>query len=84
MNISVQWDKDHVGFNFNLQKGNVGMHFFKGGKTNVCFNALDRHVERGDGDRIAFLWEGNNPGDDVKMSYREVLERVSKLVAPHP
>lgn len=58
------------------------MHFFKGGKTNVCFNALDRHVERGHGDRIAFLWEGNDPGDDVRMSYREVLERVSKLVFP--
>ena len=58
------------------------MHFFKGGKTNVCYNAVDRHVERGNGDRIAFLWEGNDPGDDVRMSYREVLERVSKLVCP--
>ena len=56
------------------------MHFFKGGKTNVCYNALDRHVEKGDGDRVCFLWEGNEPGDSVRMSYREVLDRVSKLV----
>ena len=77
----MQWEKDHFGYNFDLGKGNVGMHFFKGGKTNVCFNALDRHVERGSGDRPCLLWEGNEPGDDVRMSYREVLERTCKLVS---
>lgn len=70
-------------YNFNLGRGSIGMQFFTGGKTNVCYNALDRHVDRGDGDRTCFLWEGNSPGDDVRMSYREVLERVSKLVGPY-
>ena len=48
----------------------------------MCFNALDRHVEKGNGDRTCFLWEGNDPGDEVRMSYREVLDKVSKLVRP--
>src|SRR5437764_5763906 len=32
--------------------------WFLGGKLNVCFNCVDRHVENGEGDRVAFFWEG--------------------------
>src|SRR5713226_2969303 len=37
--------------------------WFLGGKLNVCFNCVDRHVEAGDGDRVAYFWEGE-PQDE--------------------
>jgi acetyl-CoA synthetase len=55
------------------------LQWFKGGKTNICYNSLDRHVEAGLGDKIAFFWEGNDPGVDDKLTYKELLERVCQL-----
>lgn len=78
----LQWDRDHVRYNFDLRKGPVGMEFFKGGKTNVCYNALDRHVKLGSGERACFLWEGNEPGVELEMTYRQVLEETCRLVSP--
>jgi hypothetical protein len=37
--------------------------WYLGGKLNVCFNAVDRHVEAGNGDRVAYYWEGE-PEDE--------------------
>lgn len=45
------WDDDHLEFNFDARQGRVSTSFFRGGKTNICYNALDRHVLAGDGDR---------------------------------
>jgi acetyl-CoA synthetase len=55
------------------------LQWFKGGKTNICYNSLDRHVEAGLGDKIAFFWEGNDPGVDDKLTYKELLEHVCQL-----
>ncbi len=57
---------------------NIDIKWFAGGKTNVCYNALDRHLEKR-GDRIAFYWEGNAPGEDRKITYRELHEQVCKF-----
>ena len=141
----VQCDEQHISHNFDVRKGRIFTEFFKGGKTNVAYNCLDRfvlstttlllqrskhmrrhglhpccnalvvlpsnvqteiptiwpeallallackaltdcalfcgrHVEAGCGDVTCFLWEGNEPGHDRKMSYKEVLAEVSKLV----
>jgi acetyl-CoA synthetase len=51
--------------------------WFEGGKLNVAYNCLDRHVEAGRGDRIAFYWEGE-PGDRKTITYAELLAEVSK------
>ena len=37
--------------------------WYLGGKLNVCFNCVDRHVEAGHGDKVAFHWEGEPEGD---------------------
>ena len=37
-------------------KGTVFFKWFEGAKLNLCYNALDRHVEGGLGDRVAFFW----------------------------
>jgi acetyl-CoA synthetase len=51
--------------------------WFEGGKLNVSYNCLDRHVEAGNGDRVAYYWEGE-PGDTVTITYRELLAEVCK------
>jgi len=51
--------------------------WFGGGKLNVAYNCLDRHVEAGKGDKVAFHWEGE-PGDSRSITYAELLTEVSK------
>ena len=51
--------------------------WFVGGKINACYNALDRHVLEGRGNRVAFLFEGE-PGDTRKITYAELLVDVKK------
>jgi len=52
--------------------------WFIGGKLNISYNCLDRHVEAGRGDKVAFHWEGE-PGDTRTINYSELLEEVSKF-----
>ena len=51
--------------------------WFIGGKLNASFNALDRHVAQGRGDRIAFYFEGE-PGDTRTITYAQLLIEVKK------
>ncbi len=52
--------------------------WFEGGEINVCFNCIDRHIDSGDGDKTALIWEGNNPEEDKSYTYNELLVEVSK------
>ena len=52
--------------------------WFVGGKLNVSYNCLDRHVLAGRGDRKAILWEGE-PGDTRVLTYAELLDEVCKF-----
>ena len=54
---ALQWRKEHVRYNFDRRKGQVCTSFFDGGRTNICYNALDRHIEQGRGSQPCFLWE---------------------------
>ncbi|MDP7565626.1 MAG: acetate--CoA ligase [Candidatus Marinimicrobia bacterium] len=74
----LSWMKkwDSVGdFNF----ANADIKWFVGGKLNVSYNCLDRHVEAGNGKRTALIWEGNNPTEDQHFSYEELLSEVQKF-----
>jgi acetyl-CoA synthetase len=51
--------------------------WFVGGRLNVAYNAVDRHVEAGNGDRVAFHWEGE-PGDSRTITYNDLKREVSK------
>ncbi|MCK5024126.1 MAG: acetyl-coenzyme A synthetase, partial [Thermoplasmata archaeon] len=53
---------------FDFVEGHI--KFFEGGKTNMSYNCLDRHLETR-GDQTVFLWEGNEPGVDKKITYKE-------------
>jgi acetyl-CoA synthetase len=52
--------------------------WFVGGQLNVSYNCLDRHVEAGRGDRVAFYWEGE-PGDARVLTYADLLDEVQRL-----
>ena len=52
--------------------------WFVEGKLNISYNCLDRHVEAGRGNKVAFYWEGE-PGDTRTITYSELLEEVSKF-----
>ncbi|MFA5885104.1 MAG: AMP-binding protein, partial [Acidimicrobiia bacterium] len=52
--------------------------WFVGGSLNVAYNCLDRHVEAGAGDKVAYFWEGE-PGDARTITYAELLDDVSRL-----
>jgi len=54
--------------------------WFVDGKTNASYNCLDAHVEAGQGERVAILWEGE-PGDTRTLTYRELLAEVCKCAA---
>ena len=52
--------------------------WFVGGKLNVSFNCLDRHVLAGHGNRVALYWEGE-PGDTRVVTYADLLAEVQKF-----
>ncbi|MGH3930061.1 MAG: acetate--CoA ligase [Pseudonocardiaceae bacterium] len=51
--------------------------WFVGGKLNVAYNCVDRHVEAGHGDQVAFHWEGE-PGDTRTITYARLQREVAK------
>lgn len=52
--------------------------WFSGAKLNVAFNCIDRHLDRR-GEQTAIIWEGDDPADDQKISYRDLYTKVGKL-----
>nr|XP_020482111.2 acetyl-coenzyme A synthetase, cytoplasmic-like [Labrus bergylta] len=78
------WKTKHTGpfldYNFDVTKGEIFIKCMDGATTNICYNVLDRNVhERKLGDRVAFHWEGNEPGDELTVTYRELLQRVCQF-----
>ena len=55
------------------------IRWFINGKLNVSYNCLDRHIENGHGDRIAFFWEGNDHSENKSYTYNELLIKVNKF-----
>uniref|UniRef100_A0A8C4F1L0 Acetyl-coenzyme A synthetase, cytoplasmic n=2 Tax=Dicentrarchus labrax TaxID=13489 RepID=A0A8C4F1L0_DICLA len=78
------WKTKHSGqfldYNFDVTKGEIFVKCMEGASTNICYNLLDRNVhERKLGDKVAFYWEGNEPGDELTVTYRELLQRVCQF-----
>ena len=56
----------------------VSIKWFEDGTLNVAANCVDRHLETR-GDQVAIIWEGDDPADDKKITYRELHEQVCRL-----
>ena len=65
-------------YNYNMDKDRIDISWFEGAKTNVCFNCVDRHLEIRP-NKTAIIWEGNEPGEDNTMSYRDLHRQVCKF-----
>jgi len=62
--------------NWDFTEANI--RWFEGAELNVAYNCVDRHLESR-GDQVAILWEGDNPADSRKVTYRELHEAISRL-----
>ncbi|MDH5519200.1 MAG: acetate--CoA ligase [Acidimicrobiia bacterium] len=71
----VTWDTD---FDTTLEWDLPDAKWFTGGKLNITANCLDRHVEAGRGDKVAYHYEGE-PGDTRLITYAELLTEVCKF-----
>ncbi len=58
--------------------GDVHIKWFEDGSLNASYNCLDRHLATR-GDQTAIIWEGDDPNNDRKISYRELHEQVCKF-----
>jgi acetyl-CoA synthetase len=72
-----KWDKVRD-YNFDKRNGRIHIEWFAGGKTNITYNALDRHLATR-GDQVAIIWEGNEPTETRKITYRELHEQVCRF-----
>ncbi|MBW7965692.1 propionyl-CoA synthetase [Bradyrhizobium sp. BR 10261] len=65
---------------FDPSQGVYG-RWFAGGVVNTCYNALDRHVERGRADQVALIHDSPLTGSVTKLTYAELLTEVQVLAA---
>jgi acetyl-CoA synthetase len=72
---TLSWSTD---FHTTLEWDLPFAKWFIGGELNVAYNCVDRHVEAGNGDRVAFHWEGE-PGDTRTITYTDLLNEVSRF-----
>ncbi|WP_120717448.1 acetate--CoA ligase [Tsuneonella amylolytica] len=58
----------------------VDIAWFEGGTLNICHNAVDRHVDAGNGDRVALIFEPDDPGGEVRrITYAELRREVVRM-----
>ena len=72
-----KWDNVRS-YNYNIDNGPISIKWFEGARTNITYNCIDRHLASR-GDQVAILWEGNEPGEDAKLTYSELHEQVCKF-----
>ena len=74
---AIDWDRrwDRV-----LDDGNAPFYrWFAGGRLNTCFNALDRHVAAGHGERVALIYDSPVTGTVRRFTYAELTDRVARF-----
>ncbi|XP_026551775.1 acetyl-coenzyme A synthetase 2-like, mitochondrial isoform X1 [Pseudonaja textilis] len=74
---TLQWDTPHhTDCEWDFAQGRI--RWFLGGRLNVAVNCLDRHVQRTP-DKVALIWEKDEPGTEEKITYRELLDMTCRL-----
>ena len=63
----VSWDRK-----------DVYIRWYEDGTLNACYNCIDRHLEKR-ADQTAIIWEGDDPNRDLKISYKELHQRVCRM-----
>ena len=74
----IHWEKKFTVIkNIKYSKDDVKINWYEDGSLNVSYNCIDRHAKK-DPNRIAIIWEGDDPNDVKKITYSELLVEVSK------
>jgi acetyl-CoA synthetase len=75
----IDWMKSFTKVkNTSFDPHNISIKWFEDGMLNVCANCVDRHLAKR-GDQVAIIWEGDEPDMDLRITYRQLHERVSRL-----
>jgi len=72
-----KWDKVED-YNFDVRKGPIYLKYFEGGKLNVSYNCLDKHLKTR-ANKVAIQWEGNEPKESRALTYKQMHEEVCKF-----
>jgi acetyl-CoA synthetase len=72
-----KWDKV-ADYNFGKSADDLYIRWFTNAKLNISYNCLDRHLEKR-GDQVALIWEGNDPSESKKFTYKALHEEVCKF-----
>ncbi|HSI39448.1 MAG TPA: acetate--CoA ligase [Xanthobacteraceae bacterium] len=64
--------------NVSFAPGAVNIRWFEDGLTNVAWNCIDRHLETR-GNQVAIIWEGDDPSQSRRITYRELHDEVCRL-----
>ncbi|HVY00430.1 MAG TPA: acetate--CoA ligase [Pseudorhodoplanes sp.] len=63
--------------NTSFDPHNVSIKWFEDGTTNVSYNCIDRHLDKR-GNQVAIIWEGDDPKDDKRITYKELYAEVCR------
>ena len=74
----IDWFKPYTKVKNTSFKGKVPVKWFEDGLTNVSYNCIDRHLKT-NGERVAIIWEGDNPYIDKKITYNELYDHVCRM-----
>jgi acetyl-CoA synthetase len=75
----VDWIKPFTKVkNTSFDPHNVSIKWFEDGTLNACYNCVDRHLAKR-GDQTALIWEGDDPKDDKKVTYKQLHAEVSRF-----
>ena len=72
---SKPWDKV---MDYSFDANDLYIKWFQGGTLNVAYNCIDRHLDS-KSDQVAIIWEGDDPNDDKKITFKELHHDVSKF-----
>ncbi len=74
----IDWFKPYTKVKNTSFTGKAPIKWYEDGVTNVAYNCIDRHLAKR-ADQVAIIWEGDNPYEDKKITYRELSDQVNRL-----
>ena len=75
----LDWIKPYTKIrDVSLHKDDLHIRWYYDGTLNVCYNCVDRHLDK-KADDVAIIWEGDDPANDATITYRELHERVCRF-----
>ncbi|OHU88619.1 MULTISPECIES: acetate--CoA ligase [Pseudoalteromonas] len=75
----LAWSKPYTQVkNTSFDKGHISIKWFEDGQLNASYNCIDRHLEN-KADKVALIWEGDNPAHSEHITYQQLHDEVAKL-----